>query len=86
MPQPRRAAYQGTLPTRSRAVLVAGTKVVASTTVTDNSNIMLSVQQLGTVTTPQAICVSARIPGQSFTILSAANNDTSVVAYTITEP
>jgi hypothetical protein len=68
------------------ATLVAGTVVVANTAVTANSRIMLTCQSLGTVVAPSALCVSARTPGTSFTILASQNTDTSVIAYEIFEP
>jgi hypothetical protein len=73
-------AKQGT------AVLVAGTVVVANTSVTANSRIMLTCQALGTVVVPSALCVSARTPGTSFTILASQGTDTSTIAYEIFEP
>lgn len=68
------------------AVLVAGTVVVANTSVTANSRIQLTAQNLGTVTSPSALCVSARTASTSFTILASQNTDTSTVAYEIFEP
>ena len=68
------------------ATLVGGTIVVANTSVTANSRIFLTIQSLGTIVIPSAICVSAVSPGVSFTILSATNTDTSVIAYEIFEP
>lgn len=68
------------------AVLVAGTVVVANTSVTANSRIFLTAQVLGTVAVPSALCVSARVAGTSFTILSSVVTDTSTVAYEIFEP
>lgn len=65
------------------ATLVAGTKVVSDTSITANSIIILTGQNLGTVTAPKALCVSARSNGTSFTILSADNTDTSKVAYLV---
>jgi hypothetical protein len=73
-------AKQGT------AVLVAGTVTVANTSVTANSRIQLTPQTLGTVTAPSALCVSARTPGTSFTILASQATDTSTVAFEIFEP
>ena len=73
-------AKQGT------ATLVAGTVVVNNTSVTANSRIQLTAQNLGTVTSPSALCVSARTAGTSFTILASQNTDTSTVAYEIFEP
>ena len=67
------------------ATLVAGTVVVANTSVTANSRILLTAQNLGTVTAPSSLCVSARTAGTSFTILASQNTDTSTVAYEIFE-
>lgn len=67
------------------ATLVAGSKVVADTSITALSRIQLTVQSLGTVVVPTAVCVTARTPGTSFTITSAGGTDTSVVAYHIIE-
>lgn len=66
--------------------LVTGVKVVANTSITTNSRILLTAQSLGTVTAPKALAVTARSAGVSFTITSADNTDTSVVAYSIEEP
>jgi|SRR5690606_3792682 len=66
--------------------LVAGTLVVANTSVTANSRIFLTAQSLGTVSVPSALCVSARNAGISFTILASDVTDTSAVAYEIFEP
>lgn len=68
------------------AVLSSGTVVVNTTSVTANSRIFLMVQSLGTVAAPSALCVSARTPGVSFTILASVLTDTSVIAYLIFEP
>jgi hypothetical protein len=68
------------------ATLVAGTVTVSNTSVTANSRILLTVQSLGTVTAPKAVAVTARTAATSFTITSADNTDTSVVAYEIFEP
>jgi hypothetical protein len=65
--------------------LVAGSAVVANTSVTATSRIFLTAQSLGTVGVPQALAVTARTPGTSFTITSAGGTDTSVVAYEIYE-
>jgi hypothetical protein len=73
-------AKQGT------AVLAAGTVTVANTAVFASSRIFITAQSLGTVATPQALAVTARIPGTSFTITSASATDTSTVAYEIFEP
>lgn len=66
---------------RGTATLVGGSAVVATTAVTATSKIILTVQSLGTVAAPKAIAVTARTPGTSFTITSADNTDTSVVAW-----
>lgn len=68
------------------ATLVAGTVTVNTNQVTATSRVQLTVQSLGTVTTPKAVGVTARVAGTSFTITSADNTDTSVVAWTIIEP
>lgn len=73
-------AKQGT------ATLAAGTVTVANTSVTATSRIFLTAQSLGTVAVPQAIAVTARTAGTSFTITSAGVTDTSVIAYEIFEP
>lgn len=66
------------------ATLVNGTVTVANTRVTANSRIFLSVQTPGG-TPGAALRVSARTPGTSFAISTAAG-DTSVVAWLIVEP
>lgn len=68
------------------ATLVAGSAVVANTSVTANTRILLTVQSLGTVAAPQAVAVTARTASTSFTITSADNTDTSVVAWELIEP
>lgn len=73
-------AKQGT------ATLAAGTVTVSNTSVTANSRIFLTIQSLGTVSVAKPIAVTARTAGTSFTITSADNTDTSVVAYEIFEP
>jgi hypothetical protein len=73
-------AKQGT------ATLSGGAVVVSNTSVTSSSRILLTAQSLGTVSTAQALAVTARSAGTSFTITSASASDTSVVAYEIFEP
>jgi len=73
-------AKQGT------ATLVTGAAVVANASVTASSRIFLTAQSLGTVSTPQAVAVTARVPGTSFTVTSLSAADTSVIAYEIFEP
>jgi hypothetical protein len=68
------------------ATLSSGTVVVSNTGITANSRIFLTVQSLGTVTAPSALCVSARTAGTSFTILASVLTDTSIIAYEIFEP
>lgn len=77
---------EGTNCKMGTATLVAGTVTVNTTQVTANSRIFLTVQSLGTVTTPKAVAVTARTAGTSFTITSADGTDTSVVAWMIVEP
>ena len=71
-------AKQGT------AVLVAGSSVVANTSVTASSRILLTSNADGG--TPGFLRVSARTAGTSFTITSSSGTDTSTVAYEIFEP
>jgi hypothetical protein len=71
-------AKQGT------ATLVAGSKVVANTSVTANSRIFLTSNADGG--TPGFVRVSARTAGTSFTITSSNAADTSTIAYEIFEP
>lgn len=66
------------------AVLAAGTVVVALTTVTANSRILLTSQVDGG--TPGFLRVTARVAGVSFTITSSSNLDTSTAAYLVVEP
>lgn len=68
------------------ATLTAGTVTVSNTSVTANTRIQLTIQSLGTVTTPKAIGVTARSVGTNFTITSADNTDTSVIAWELKEP
>lgn len=68
------------------ATLVAGTVTVANTSVTANTRIQLTIQSLGTVAAPKAIGITARTAATSFTITSADNTDTSVVAWLLIEP
>lgn len=68
------------------AILVAGTITVSTTVVAANSRIQITIQSLGTVATPKAIGITARTAATSFTITSADNTDTSVVAWLIIDP
>lgn len=65
------------------ATLSLGTATVTTSAVTANSLIFLTVATLGTVTAPQAMYISAKVAGTSFTITSADATDTSVVNYLI---
>lgn len=67
-----------------RAVLVAGTVTIASAEITAASNVQLSVQALGTVTSAKALAITARTAGTSFVITSADPTDTSIVAWFLT--
>lgn len=66
------------------ATLVAGSVVVANTSITANSRIFLTGQQDGG--TAGFTRVSARVVGVSFTITSSSVTDTSIIAYEIFEP
>jgi hypothetical protein len=77
---------EGTNCKQGTATLVAGTVTVSNTAATASSRIFLTVQSLGTVASPKAIAVTARVAGTSFTITSSDATDTSVVAYEIFEP
>jgi hypothetical protein len=68
------------------ATLSSGAATVSTTEVTASSRIQLTVQSLGTVSAPQAVGVTDRTGGTSFTITSADGTDTSVVAWMIVEP
>jgi hypothetical protein len=76
---------EGTNARSGVATLVAGAATVATTEVSANSRIQLTVQSLGTVSVPQAVGVTARNAGTNFTITSAGGTDTSVVAWVIIE-
>jgi hypothetical protein len=76
-------AAEGANAKQGVATLVAGTIVVANTSVTATSRIMLTAQDNNTTGTPR---VSARTAGTSFTITSSNAGDTGVVAYQIFEP
>jgi hypothetical protein len=65
------------------ATLVAGTVVVANTSITANSRIIYSRQAPGGGLGNLSV---TSIAGTSFTILSSSNTETSVIAYEIFEP
>lgn len=77
---------EGTNAKMGTAVLVLGTLVVNTTAVTATSRIFLCHQNLGTITVPVGLAVSARTAGTSFTILSGNLTDTSTIAWVIFEP
>jgi hypothetical protein len=72
--------------TRGTATLSSGTVVVNTAAVTAASLIFVTVQTLGTVSTPKAVAVTARTANTSFTITSEDVTDTSVVAWMFMEP
>jgi hypothetical protein len=67
------------------ATLVAGTVTVATTAVTGNSRIFLTIQSLGTVIVPTTVAITTIAPGASFTITSADPTDTSDIAWLIVD-
>lgn len=77
---------EGTNAKQGVSTLVGGTLVVANTSITAVSRVQLTPQTLGTVTTPSACGVSARVAATSFTILCSQATDTSVIAWEIFEP
>lgn len=68
------------------ATLSSGTATVSTTAVSATSRIFLTIQSIGTVTSPKSIAVTARVAGTSFTITSSDYTDTSVVAWMIVDP
>lgn len=77
---------EGANATMGVATLVTGSATVATTKVTANSRIFLTVQNLGTVSSPKAVAAFNRTPGTSFQIASSDATDTSVIAWHIIEP
>jgi hypothetical protein len=77
---------EGSNATMGTATLSGGTVTVNNTKVTANTRIFLTVGTLGTVAVAQAVAVTARSVGTSFTITSAGITDTSVVQYLLVEP
>ncbi len=63
--------------------LVGGTATVSTTAITASSLVRLTVQGLGTVTVPSAVCCSAKSAGVSFTILASQATDTSTVFWEV---
>ncbi len=77
---------EGSNATMGVVTLTAGTATVSTTKVTANSRIQLTPQNLGTITVPVGLAISARSAGTNFTILSGNLADTSIIAWEITEP
>ena len=65
------------------ATLVAGTVTVNTTAITASSIVMLTVQSLGTVSTPKAVAKGTVVAGTSFVINSEDLTDTSVIGWQI---
>lgn len=65
------------------ASLSSGTTTVSTTYIADDTYVLLTVQSLGTVTTPKAVSVTSKIDGTSFVIQSEDNTDTSLVFWAI---
>lgn len=80
------AIAEGAGATSGAATLVAGAVTVNTAAVTATSRIQVTVQSLGTVTSPKAVAVTGRVAATSFTVTSADPTDTSVVAWTIISP
>ncbi|MFJ8719737.1 hypothetical protein ACIRD9_42500 [Streptomyces violaceus] len=78
------AIKEGANARMGRSTLVAGTVVVANTSVTAATEVFLTCQTPGG--TPGFLRVSARTAGTSFTILSSSGTDTSVVGWLLMEP
>lgn len=75
---------EGTNAKMGTSTLVAGTVTVATTAVTANSRIFLTVQTAGG--TQGHLRISARTAGTSFTITSTSGTETSTVAWLLVEP
>lgn len=80
------AIKEGAGATSGVVTLAAGAATVPTDKVAANSRIQLTVQALGTVTSPKAVAVTGRTAGTSFTITSADATDTSQVAWVIISP
>lgn len=65
--------------------LVAGTATVNTTAVTANSRIFLTYQNISGGG-PSVVWVNSRVVGSSFTIFSGQGTDTSLIAWSISEP
>jgi hypothetical protein len=73
----------GTILNRGRDTLVAGTKTINTALARTNSRIVIQLEALGTVATPKALGVTARVNGTSFTVTSADATDTSTFSWEI---
>jgi hypothetical protein len=67
------------------ATLVAGTVTISNTSITANSRILLTVQDVN-AGTPGFLSIANKTAGVGFDILSSNNADTSIVYYEIREP
>jgi hypothetical protein len=78
--------YDGLIDRMGQATLgTGGVVVVANTSITSRTRIFLTVQTLSGVTVPQAVAVTSRVNGTSFTITSASTADRSIVSYLLIE-
>jgi hypothetical protein len=75
---------EGANATMGTATLVAGTVTINTTKVTANSRIFLQAQD--GVSGPNALRITARTAGASFTVTSSSAGDTSTIAWVIVEP
>jgi hypothetical protein len=63
--------------------LVSGSIIVKDASITSDSKVLITIQELGTVSTPKKMCVKDITPGDSFTIQSSDYSDTSKVFWAI---
>jgi len=87
MPEdPERSRKEGGSDAKQGAInLVAGVATVNTTAVTANSRILLSYQNISGGG-PSVVWVNDRTPGASFNIFSGSGTDTSLIAWSISEP
>lgn len=76
----------GTATLSGGAVTITDANVVNTGTPATSSRIDVTVQALGTVTTPKAVAVTAKTNATSFVITSADATDTSVVSWVMINP
>ena len=67
------------------ATLVGGTATVNNSLISATNNVLITVQSLGTVSSPTPICVTSKVSGTSFTITSSDATDTSTIFWAIVE-